>query len=165
MARAKFTTIIGRGLAVPGNDIDTVRIIPARFLKAVTFDGMGEGLFFDARKAATAADVTKSVEAWATAWSKKDVKGYLSHYAADFKTPSGESRAKWEADRAQRIDKPGVISVSVEGMQVEAEGANKATARFRQLYRSAKLKTSSRKALVLVRQDGKWLIQQERIGN
>jgi hypothetical protein len=50
-------------------------------------------------------------------------------------------------------------------MQVEAEGANKATARFRQLYRSAKLKTSSRKALVLVRQDGKWLIQQERIGN
>ena len=116
-------------------------------------------------KAATAADVTKSVEAWATAWSKKDVKGYLSHYAADFKTPSGESRAKWEADRAQRIDKPGVISVSVEGMQVEAEGANKATARFRQLYRSAKLKTSSRKALVLVRQDGKWLIQQERIGN
>ena len=55
MALAKITTIIGRGLAVPGNDIDTDRIIPARFLKAVTFDGMGEGLFFDARKAATAA--------------------------------------------------------------------------------------------------------------
>ncbi len=55
MALAKITTITGRGLAVPGNDIDTDRIIPARFLKAVTFDGMGEGLFFDARKAATAA--------------------------------------------------------------------------------------------------------------
>ena len=55
MALAKITIIIGRGVTVPGNDIDTDRIIPARFLKAVTFDGMGEGLFFDARKAATAA--------------------------------------------------------------------------------------------------------------
>jgi 3-isopropylmalate/(R)-2-methylmalate dehydratase small subunit len=55
MALAKITTITGRGLAVPGNDIDTDRIIPARFLKAITFDGMGEGLFFDARKATAAA--------------------------------------------------------------------------------------------------------------
>lgn len=51
MALATITTITGRGVAVPGNDIDTDRIIPARFLKAVTFDGLGEGLFYDARHA------------------------------------------------------------------------------------------------------------------
>jgi len=55
MALAKITSLTGRAVAVPGNDIDTDRIIPARFLKAVTFDGMGEGLFFDARQAATTA--------------------------------------------------------------------------------------------------------------
>ena len=56
MALEKITQVSGRGVYVPGNDIDTDRIIPARFMKCVTFDGLGEFLFYDVRKNADGTD-------------------------------------------------------------------------------------------------------------
>jgi 3-isopropylmalate/(R)-2-methylmalate dehydratase small subunit len=56
MALAKITSVSGRAVSVPGNDIDTDRIIPARFMKCVTFDGLGEFLFYDVRKNADGSD-------------------------------------------------------------------------------------------------------------
>lgn len=41
--------VVGRGMVVRGNDIDTDQIIPARFMKVVTFDGLGEYAFYDLR--------------------------------------------------------------------------------------------------------------------
>jgi 3-isopropylmalate/(R)-2-methylmalate dehydratase small subunit len=41
--------VSGTGIPVRGNDVDTDQIIPARFLKVVTFDGLGEFAFFDQR--------------------------------------------------------------------------------------------------------------------
>ncbi len=49
MALAKITQVSGTAVHVPGSDIDTDRIIPARFMKCVTFDGLGEYAFYDVR--------------------------------------------------------------------------------------------------------------------
>jgi 3-isopropylmalate/(R)-2-methylmalate dehydratase small subunit len=49
MALEKITSVSGKAVYVPGSDIDTDRIIPARFMKCVTFDGLGEYLFYDVR--------------------------------------------------------------------------------------------------------------------
>ncbi len=44
-----ITRVAGRPIPLRGNDIDTDRIIPARFMKAITFDGLGQYAFYDAR--------------------------------------------------------------------------------------------------------------------
>lgn len=46
---SKITQVAGRAVSIKGNDIDTDRIIPARYLKEVTFARMGEYPFFDER--------------------------------------------------------------------------------------------------------------------
>jgi 3-isopropylmalate/(R)-2-methylmalate dehydratase small subunit len=49
MALPAIAQVTGRAVPVPGDDIDTDRIIPARFMKCVTFDGLGEYMFYDVR--------------------------------------------------------------------------------------------------------------------
>ena len=56
MALEKIISITGPAVYVPGNDIDTDRIIPARFMKCIVFDGLGEFLFYDVRKNADGTD-------------------------------------------------------------------------------------------------------------
>lgn len=107
-------------------------------------------------------DVTRAVQSWASAWSRKDVKAYLASYANDFQTPNGMPRKAWEAERTQRIDKPGKLQVTVDDIKVSLAG-DKATVKFRQHYTSSTLKSSASKTLVLVKSGNRWLIQQERV--
>jgi tetratricopeptide (TPR) repeat protein len=113
----------------------------------------------------TSAEVLKTVNAWAQAWSTRDVDAYLSHYAKDFQTPSGESRADWEKSRRARIGGAKVITVDIGSPKVTMDRVDQATVRFRQAYRSDSFKATGNKTLVLVKgADGRWQIQQEKAG-
>lgn len=50
MSSTPIKKVTGKAVFVPGDDIDTDRIIPARFMKCITFDGLGDYLFYDVRK-------------------------------------------------------------------------------------------------------------------
>lgn len=56
MALEKINNVKGKAVFVPGNDIDTDRIIPARFMVCVTFEGLGKYAFYDERKNADGTD-------------------------------------------------------------------------------------------------------------
>lgn len=106
-------------------------------------------------------EISKTMAAWANAWSRKDVKTYLALYAPDFNPPKGMSRKEWESERQQRIaGKGGKITVSYDKPQISVNG-DKATAKFRQRYNAPGLKSSTNKTLVFVRNGSRWLIQEE----
>jgi hypothetical protein len=115
----------------------------------------------------TAADdeIARALNEWASAWSRKDAKAYLSSYASNFKTPGGVPRAAWAEERTKRVTKPGKINVAIEAARVSPESADRAVVKFRQHYKSASLSSSSNKVLLMERQGGQWKIAQERIGN
>ncbi|MGQ0511437.1 MAG: L,D-transpeptidase Cds6 family protein [Betaproteobacteria bacterium] len=91
--------------------------------------------------------------------------GYLAFYAKDFKVPGGEARPAWEKVRRARIIAPKSISVGISAPKVTLSGESQASVTFRQAYKSDVTSANSTKTLVLVKADGRWRIQQERVGN
>jgi tetratricopeptide (TPR) repeat protein len=109
----------------------------------------------------TEAEVRTAVQAWASAWSRKDMAAYLGSYGKDFDAPGG--RKTWEQERTKRITGKSKISVQVSNLEVKITG-NKAQARFKQDYDADSLSVNSRKTLDFVRVDNRWVIVREATG-
>jgi tetratricopeptide (TPR) repeat protein len=108
--------------------------------------------------------VEAAVQAWAKAWSDKDMEAYLSAYGTEFTPSTRQTRSAWEEDRRKRIVGKTSIAVKLENLNVTVS-ANKAIAKFRQIYRAESLSVSSRKTLELVKTGERWLITKESTGN
>ena len=108
-------------------------------------------------------EVEAAVQAWAAAWSSKDIGGYLGAYGKEFDPPGKVSRKSWEDERRARIVGKNRISVKVSEVAVSVNG-DRATARFKQAYSADSLNVSSRKTLDLVKAGDRWLIVRESTG-
>jgi tetratricopeptide (TPR) repeat protein len=108
--------------------------------------------------------ITQTIQAWAKAWSAKNVNEYLAFYSADFRPPKG-TRAEWEKTRRERVAAPKHIEVAVSGLKVTVADDTHATASFRQHYKADTLNNATTKTLTLFKSGEKWLIQQERVGS
>ena len=109
-------------------------------------------------------EVEAAVEAWAKAWTSKDMAAYLGAYGKEFDPSGKQSRSAWEQERRLRIVGKSSISVKLENLNVKVS-ANKAVAKFRQNYRADAVSVSSRKTLDLVKVGNRWLIVRESTGN
>lgn len=108
-------------------------------------------------------NVTLAVNNWVAAWMRKDMAAYLDAYAPDFKLPKKQTRADWAQYRkAQITGKTQPIQIELSDVKISVTPL-KATAQFRQAYRSGTLSDNSNKTLVLVPQGDRWLIQEETV--
>ncbi|MCB1910220.1 MAG: TolC family outer membrane protein [Rhodocyclaceae bacterium] len=108
------------------------------------------------------AGVETRVQAWAAAWSARDVGAYLDFYSSRFDPGGDLSRASWESMRRRLVGRAGPISVRVDDLVVRPAGPDRAIAEFRQDYASADYRDAVTKRLEWGREGGQWRILSER---
>jgi hypothetical protein len=116
-----------------------------------------------ATPAPTPLDEAKAtVEAWARAWSERDVTGYLGYYGEGFMPDNGASRTAWEKTRRQMIERRRKIAVTVRDLRIEPVSEEQIVARYTQDYvADAYRESGTPKRLVLVRENAGWRIVAE----
>jgi tetratricopeptide (TPR) repeat protein len=112
----------------------------------------------------SSSEVINTVNAWAKAWSEKDIPAYLAFYATDFRAPGGASRGTWEKGRRERIGKAKSIHVAIVNPKISFIDDTHARVGFKQSYHSDAIKSNTLKTLEMTKTGGKWLIHQEHVG-
>ncbi|WP_418314818.1 hypothetical protein [Piscinibacter sakaiensis] len=108
---------------------------------------------------ATLGEAQAAIEAWADAWSRRDMDAYVAAYVPNYSGRNG-SHADWVEHRRSRIVPKRKITVDIDKPQFVARG-DKVIATFTQRYRGDAYAETSRKRLHLVRGQSGWLIEEE----
>nr|VFJ58777.1 MAG: Tetratricopeptide repeat-containing protein [Candidatus Kentron sp. DK] len=108
-------------------------------------------------------DVLAALNAWAEAWSNKDVSGYLAAYAPTFVPSNGKSLSAWKRQRRSRILAPAYIDVVITEPRVVMLDNDRARISFTQKYRSNTYQDVTRKIIDLAPIAGKWRFIREEV--
>lgn len=106
-------------------------------------------------------DLIAQVKAWAAAWAAREYATYAGFYAPTFTPDGGLSREDWAQLRRSRLTGREPIEVELQDIQVKMDGSDRARVEFTQVYRSRVYNDTTRKALEMIKVDGKWRINRE----
>lgn len=110
--------------------------------------------------ATTDSEIRNTLAAWRDAWVSRDVAAYLAFYVPSFQGRE-VGPANWQASRKRIIEQAGKIELTLGEPHIVVNSLDQATVTFKQNYRSNIRSDKGTKQLVLRRNEGRWLIEQE----
>jgi tetratricopeptide (TPR) repeat protein len=105
-------------------------------------------------------NIVNALKTWASVWSRRDIKGYLSMYAPDFQLPNNTSRKRWERERKRRLNKK-YINVTIANPQISFVTCTLARVTFDQFYSSNNYEDQSKKLILFKKESQEWRIIKE----
>ncbi|MFC2173354.1 hypothetical protein ACFLU6_12075, partial [Acidobacteriota bacterium] len=105
-------------------------------------------------------EVTRFLRAWKKDWENKDLDGYISHYAQNFRSGSGQNLRAWKARKAKIFGQAEWIDVSIENLKSERNNAA-VSIYFHQIYKSDRLQDKGIKKISLEWNGNTWKILSE----
>lgn len=106
-------------------------------------------------------EIEQLLNSWTTAWQQQDLDAYCAAYSAAFEPANGEDRGRWQRDRTRTIDKARNIRIQWHDLSWTSAADAAATAEIWLDYQAAGYGDSTRKQLLLRREDGSLRIVSE----
>jgi tetratricopeptide (TPR) repeat protein len=108
-------------------------------------------------------ELRAAVEAWAKAWSARDVDAYLAAYGAEFEPADGTRLEQWEQTRRKRLQQSSFIKVELTDVKIVEHGPEHAQVSFDQHYESDAFRDVVRKTLIMKKVGADWKIVEETV--
>jgi tetratricopeptide (TPR) repeat protein len=106
------------------------------------------------------APAVMAMRQWLSAWQSKQLAAYFASYVSGFKGDTATSGA-WQKARAQRINTKSKISINAYDIALTPLDAQQVQLDFTQAYVSNSFVDITRKTLVMINSNGRWLITKE----
>lgn len=108
-------------------------------------------------------DIPALLKGWSSAWTSKQIDGYLGFFSSRFEPPKGQKLAAWKNMRRSRLAKSGPIELSLQQVSSKLTGPTSAEVSFAQSYSADGFTDNVNKTLSLSCEGGSWKILRENV--
>ncbi len=105
--------------------------------------------------------VVNTMHSWISAWNKRDLSTYLSHYSSDFAPDRGKTIQEWAKRHKDNFTGSDFIRVYLDSIKMRQLDEKTVAVSFRELYESNLYEATAKKEIVMERVRSSWLIKSE----